>query len=98
MIADIADLKLLKPELCEVKTSLRFAQSSVVSLTCSQIHAGCYQTWLRNELITNLPPNTVLVIDNAPNHNKLSVKAPNSNTPKPQMIPWLQTQYSNTMT
>ncbi|VVC89172.1 unnamed protein product [Leptidea sinapis] len=49
-----------------------------------------YQTWLYNQLITNWPPNTVLVIDDAPYHNKLSVKPPNSNTPKPQMIRWLQ--------
>lgn len=55
-----------------------------------EINAERYQTWLRNQLIPNLPPNSVLVIDNAPYHNKLSVKPPNSNTPKPQMIAWLQ--------
>lgn len=54
-----------------------------------EINAERYQTWLRNQLIPNLPPNSVLVIDNAPYH-KLSVKPPNSNTPKPQMIAWLQ--------
>lgn len=55
-----------------------------------EINSDRYQTWLRNQLIPNLPSNSVLVIDNAPYHNSLLIKPPNSNTRKADMVSWLQ--------
>lgn len=49
-----------------------------------------YEKWLVNQLIPNIPSNSVLVIDNAPYHNKYVERPPNSNTNKPEMINWLQ--------
>lgn len=49
-----------------------------------------YGKWLQNQLIPNLSPNSVLVVDNAAYHNKYVERPPNSNTAKPLMINWLQ--------
>lgn len=48
-----------------------------------------YEKWLRTQLIPNLPPNSVVVVDNAPYHNKLEEKAPTSNSKKCDMEAWL---------
>lgn len=48
-----------------------------------------YTKWLRSELIPNLPPNAVLVIDNASYHNKQYDPAPTSNAKKADMQRWL---------
>lgn len=48
-----------------------------------------YKKWLEEKLIPNLPPKTVLVIDNAAYHNKLINPAPTSQTRKADMINWL---------
>ena len=45
---------------------------------------------LRERLIPNLPPNYVLVIDNAPYHNVQLNRAPNSNSRRDFMISWLK--------
>lgn len=54
-----------------------------------EMNADRYEHWLRTQLIPNLPNNSVLVIDNAPYHNKLVEKPPNSNSRKAVMIAWL---------
>lgn len=41
-----------------------------------------YEKWAREKFIPNLPPNSVVVIDNAPYHNVQVNKAPNSNSRK----------------
>ncbi|XP_045459312.1 uncharacterized protein LOC123669766 [Melitaea cinxia] len=46
-----------------------------------------YQKWIRTQLVTNLPPNSVFVVDNAPYHNKEYDMAPNSR--KSDMQAWL---------
>lgn len=51
-----------------------------------------YEKWLKNQLIPNLPSNSVLVVDNAPYHNKYIEKPPNSNTRKQDMLNWLTTR------
>lgn len=51
-----------------------------------------YEKWLRQKLIPNLPPNSVVVIDNASYHNKQLNPAPTSSSKKSDMISWLQTQ------
>lgn len=48
-----------------------------------------YRKWLEEKLIPNLPPRSVLVIDNASYHNKEVNPAPTSNTRKADMISWL---------
>ena len=48
-----------------------------------------YEKWLKEKLIPNLPPKSVLVIDNAPYHNKQINKAPNSNSTINAMKSWL---------
>ncbi|KAH9635902.1 hypothetical protein HF086_002462 [Spodoptera exigua] len=48
-----------------------------------------YTKWLRIQLIPNLPPISVLIIDNAPYHNKHFDPALNSNAKKADMQSWL---------
>lgn len=48
-----------------------------------------YLQWVTNQLLPNLKPNTVLVIDNAGYHNTQVNKAPTSNSRKDEMIAWL---------
>ncbi|KAL0829626.1 hypothetical protein ABMA28_003132 [Loxostege sticticalis] len=42
------------------------------------------EQWLRTKLIPNLPPNSVVVVDNASYYNKQLDVAPTSNTKKPK--------------
>lgn len=42
-----------------------------------------YEKWIKDQLIPNLKPNSVLVIDNAPYHNKQVNPAPTSSWKKP---------------
>jgi hypothetical protein len=55
----------------------------------NQMNFDNYGKWLREKLIPNLPPNAVVVIDNAPYHNVLEEKCPNSNSTKVKMMNWL---------
>lgn len=48
-----------------------------------------YEKWITNKLIPNIPPSSVIVIDNAPYHNVELNKAPNSNSRKNEMLEWL---------
>lgn len=50
-----------------------------------------YTKWLKENLIPNLPPRSVLVIDNASYHNKQLNPAPTGNSKKADMINWLVT-------
>lgn len=54
-----------------------------------QMNRDNYEKWVREKLIPNLPPNSVVVFDNAPYHNVSLNKAPTSNTPKEEMKKWL---------
>lgn len=59
-----------------------------------------YERWVRTKLIPNLKPNSVVVIDNAPYHNKQESPAPTTSTRKAEMIKWLSDRniaHSNTM-
>ncbi|XP_046428166.1 uncharacterized protein LOC124183570 [Neodiprion fabricii] len=49
-----------------------------------------YEKWLRSRLMPNLPPNSVVIVDNASYHNKQSELAPTSNTKKADMQKWLR--------
>jgi transposase len=48
-----------------------------------------YEKWLKTQLIPNLPPRSVLVIDNAPYHNVQLNKAPTSSSRRAEMTDWL---------
>lgn len=48
-----------------------------------------YFKWVKERLIPNLPPRSVLVIDNASYHNIEVDRAPTSNTRKATMVSWL---------
>lgn len=51
-----------------------------------------FSKWLREKLIPNLPPSSVVVLDNAPYHNVKENKAPKTNARKEIMIDWLRLQ------
>ncbi|XP_050497226.1 uncharacterized protein LOC126878514 [Diabrotica virgifera virgifera] len=51
-----------------------------------------YKKWLQDKLIPNLPPNSVLVINNAPYHNVQTEKCPTMSSRKAEMQQWLTTQ------
>lgn len=48
-----------------------------------------YEKWVRSRLLPNLPPNSVVVIDNAPYHNVQIDPAPTSSSRKADMTRWL---------
>lgn len=48
-----------------------------------------YKRWMETQLIPNLPPKSVLVIDNASYHNVKLDKEPTTATKKQDMIAWL---------
>lgn len=58
----------------------------------NDMNADNYENWLKNKLIPNLPSHSVLVIDNAPYHNKKLRKVPNSTSRKAEMIEWLKSR------
>ncbi|XP_050516232.1 uncharacterized protein LOC126891099 [Diabrotica virgifera virgifera] len=51
-----------------------------------------YKKWLQDKLIPNLPPNSVLVIDNAPYHNVQTEKCPTMSSRKAEIQQWLTTR------
>lgn len=55
----------------------------------NNMNAENYEKWLKTKLIPNLPPRSVLVIDNARYHNVKLNKAPNSNNKKQELLDWL---------
>ena len=55
-----------------------------------QMNSSNYFKWVKEKLIPNLPPNSVLVIDNAPYHSIEINKAPSSNAKKADIMRWLQ--------
>lgn len=56
----------------------------------SEMNYTNYKKWLEEMLIPNLPPNSVLVIDNAPYHNVQVEKCPNMGSRKQEMREWLR--------
>jgi hypothetical protein len=59
-----------------------------------------YEKWIKTKLIPNIPPNSVMVIDNAPYHNVQLNLAPRSSSRKGDMIKWLSERgipFSNAM-
>jgi transposase len=54
-----------------------------------EMNGANYEKWLSQKLIPNLPPKSVVIIDNAPYHNIQINRAPNSNSRRADMISWL---------
>jgi len=48
-----------------------------------------YKKWIQEKLFPNLPPNSVVVSDNAPYHNVVLEKVPTSGSTKQEMKDWL---------
>lgn len=49
-----------------------------------------FSKWLKEKYLPNLPPNSVIVLDNASYHNVHSEKVPNMSSRKIEMIDWLK--------
>lgn len=64
---------------------LTYQASSVSGDYTSNMNAENYEKWLKERLVLNLPPNSVLVLDNASYHNVQNNRAPNSNAKKIEM-------------
>lgn len=54
------------------------------------VNSETYAKWLQEKLIPNLPPKSVVVVDNASYHNKQLNKCPSSSSTKAVMQAWLQ--------
>lgn len=52
-----------------------------------------FSTWLKNKFLPNLPPNSVVVLDNASFHNKQENKAPNMSSRKEEMVTCLRNNF-----
>lgn len=51
-----------------------------------------FLTWLEEQLLKNLEEPSIIVMDNAPYHNTLVEKIPNTGWTKPQIKEWLQSR------
>ncbi|CAF4940522.1 unnamed protein product [Pieris macdunnoughi] len=55
-----------------------------------EMDASNFTKWIKEKLIPNLPPNGIIVMDNAPYHSKQANKPPNFSARKNEMQTWLQ--------
>lgn len=53
------------------------------------MNAENFFKWADEKVIPNLPPNSVVIIDNAPYHNKLKDPPPTSANRKQEIYDWL---------
>ncbi|XP_063390348.1 uncharacterized protein LOC134675930 [Cydia fagiglandana] len=63
--------------------------------TCSadyheDMTANLYEKWFQEQLLPNLPPNSVIVLDNASYHSRQAEKIPNTSSRKADIITFLQ--------
>ncbi|KAJ8915919.1 hypothetical protein NQ315_015534 [Exocentrus adspersus] len=54
-----------------------------------QMNYDNFSKWLTEKLLPNIPPNSIVVLDNAPYHSVLEDKVPTKSTTKKDMILWL---------
>ncbi|XP_072400443.1 uncharacterized protein [Diabrotica undecimpunctata] len=52
--------------------------------------AHLFEKWFKEQLLPNIPPNSVIVMDNASYHSRLLRKIPNSSTKKDDIITFLR--------
>lgn len=58
--------------------------------SCDPMHAERFLAWFTEQLIPNIPPGSVIIMDEAPYHSKLLNKAPSESSGKCDIITWLQ--------
>ncbi|VEN61907.1 unnamed protein product [Callosobruchus maculatus] len=54
-----------------------------------QMNKQNFERWLTRQLLPNIPPNSVLVFDNAPYHSEIMNRVPTKYSTKIAMIEWL---------
>ncbi|KAJ8910153.1 hypothetical protein NQ315_007482 [Exocentrus adspersus] len=54
-----------------------------------QMNKTNFQKWLTERLLPNIPPQSVIVLDNAPYHSECINKIPTKYSTKPEMLAWL---------
>lgn len=54
--------------------------------------AELFEKWAKQQLLPNVPPNSVIVMDNASYHSRLETKIPNINTKKADMIEFMESK------
>ncbi|RVE44176.1 hypothetical protein evm_011170 [Chilo suppressalis] len=59
----------------------------------SNMNASNYLKWIKEKLVPSLPPQSVLVVDNASYYNVVSDPVPTSNSRKSDMLAWLDNYY-----
>ncbi|XP_072947700.1 uncharacterized protein [Epargyreus clarus] len=59
----------------------------------NEMDASNFTKWIKEKLIPNLPPNGIIVMDNAPYHSKQANKPPNYSARKNEMQTWLHEHY-----
>lgn len=51
---------------------------------------NCFKNWFTCNLLPNIPPGSLIIMDNAPYHSKVLNKAPNQSAKKQDIIRWLE--------
>ena len=69
---------------------LLFAAKSKSGDYHDEMNGENFKKWFMEMLLPNIPPNAIIVIDNAPYHSMQTEKAPTTATRKADMIAWLQ--------
>ncbi|XP_066968279.1 uncharacterized protein [Macrobrachium rosenbergii] len=49
----------------------------------------CFLSWFQTQPLANIPAQSLIVLDNAPYHSKISNKAPVSSSKKAEIVSWL---------
>jgi transposase len=73
--------------LCRQKT-LKIVQQ-IISYHCD-MDSALFETWFKNQLLPNIPPRSVIVMDNASYHSKQINKKPTSTTRKQDILDYMQ--------
>ncbi|XP_049797477.1 uncharacterized protein LOC126214874 [Schistocerca nitens] len=54
------------------------------------MNSANFEKWFGEKVLPNLPPNSVIVMDNAPYHNRQTERTPTKFDTKVRMLEWLQ--------
>ena len=64
--------------------------------SCADYHedmtAELFEKWIEQQLLPNIPPNSVIIMDNAPYHSRQQTKIPNLSTKKGDIIEFMQSK------
>lgn len=55
----------------------------------SALSPECFRTWFENQLLPNIPDNSLIILNSSPCHAKLGVKIPSRSMKKSDVIHWL---------